>query len=379
MAGIAVIGRRCSIPTAKQRYSVWVLAVLLLIGAPAAAAIWGVKSHDPVSGPPATLFHLAENGTGFQTVSTVRLLGSAIDVDCLAMTPQADVYGFQLDSSGSTLIRINKNTASASVVGVALAGRDIRGAVFCRSGKLAALDAAGDELLCIDPMTGAVVGSPTLLTLAGERFDVPNHVDLAQRNDGLVLISGLGPECGSFYAVDTVTGVLEEFFTDSAAMPDGEVPCVVGVAFSRAASLYTTVFAYDVSLSDDLVAYETVAPFTRSTLMLDIVSSYNAGRGDLAAQLDPPTGIYGVSAPASEHIAAVRGSFMFRFVLWGIVREATVGSFKLDDGSGCLVTVMASQYAGLANGNYARAEGVLHHSPDGPVLLCAAENIKLVK
>ena len=36
------------------------------------AEVWGLKSHDPLSNPPTTLYHFAEDGLGpFVTLGTV--------------------------------------------------------------------------------------------------------------------------------------------------------------------------------------------------------------------------------------------------------------------------------------------------------------------
>jgi len=349
---------------------------LLLICVPASCAIWGLKSHDPTSQAPTTLFLFAENGTAFNTVAVVRVNSQQVDVDGLAMSPQADLYAFDVTSAaGSTLIRISKTTAAGSVVGPMLAGADMRGAVFCRSGKLAVLDAKGDRLAFVDPSTGELIGSPLKLTLDGVPYDLPNYTDIAQRSDGLMLVCGGGPSGNTVYSVDTVTGALKELFTDKTPTPDGYLVCLAGIAFSRSSSLFRTLFAYDVSISDDVVSYASDAPFTRTNLFLNIVPSYNAGRGDLAAQLDPPAYSFGVTNRAAGDAAALRASYLYRFVIWGLVSNTSSSSFYLDDGSGQPVKVVSKGYSGITDGSFVRAEGVLHGSTEGPVLLCQAEDV----
>ncbi len=363
---------------ALRAVNVLMLAILAIVSlcAPARGAIWGVKSHDPITQPPVTLFHFAENGVAFNTVGVVHNGTQQIDVDGLAMSPQADLYGFEVNSGGSTLVRISKTTASASSVGPVLPGMNIRGAVFCISGKLAALDATSNKLVCVNPSTGELIGSALSLTLNGQPFDVPDCTDIAQRADGLLLIAGGAGN--TIYSMDAATGKLSELFTDPNPDEQGYLLFIAGLAFSRSASLFGTLFAYDVSMTDDIFAYDTEALFARTTLFPDIIPSYNAGRGDLAAQLDPPIS-FGITNRAAVGPAAQRGSFLYRFVVWGVVRDAGVDSFYLDDGSGHPAKIVAAGYSGIGNGDYARAEGVLHDSAEGPILLCSPEDITLVE
>ena len=126
---------------------------LLLAPARGQNLIWGVKSLDPVSQPPATLFNFTTTGS-FTSVGVVTLDGAQIDVDGLAMDNQLRLYGFKVTypTTGSQLLLIDKTNANAVPIGPVHAGRDIRGATFDHQGRLLALDTAQAELLQIDPL-----------------------------------------------------------------------------------------------------------------------------------------------------------------------------------------------------------------------------------
>ena len=140
--------------------------VLLFATLPTNAQSWGGKSKDPLSGPPSTLFRLSAGS--FTSVAEVKLAGTPIDVDGLAVSTAQTLYGFQLNSPSldSRLITISTLDAAASVVGPFLNGRDIRGAALTASGRLLVLDAAMNQLLEVDETTGAVMGSAVGLSLS---------------------------------------------------------------------------------------------------------------------------------------------------------------------------------------------------------------------
>lgn len=350
-------------------------AAWLAAGAASQAAIWGIKSHDPITGPPVTLFHFAENGTAFNTVSIVRLGGQEIDVDGLAMTPGADLFAFKVTGTTSALISISKTTAGAALRGPELAGMDIRGAVFCVSEKLACLDALGNRLVCIDPSTGELAGSPVGLTLGGQPFDVGDCTDMAQRADGLLILSG--PDGNTLYSLDPATGAVSQILVDTRPSQDGCILYIAGLTSSRSSSLADTLFAYDVCMQDDILSYDTSAAFARSLLFQNIIPSYNAGRGDLAAQLDPPVA-YRVSNSMADDPVTKRGSFLHRYIVWGRASGLTLDGFTLDDGSGAPVFVKTNAAAAVSEGDYAEAEGVLHYSESETILLSSPADVTVL-
>jgi len=272
--------------TARRLRLTAALTVLAALGflstAAAHAEVWGVKSHDPLSGPPSTLFHFDESGGGFTAVGTITIGGSAVDVDGLAMDANGALYGLQVAAAGanSRLLAINTSSAAATVIGPDLTGRNIRGAVFTSGGEFLALDAAMDQVVRIDPTTGLVVGAGTGLTLAGSPYALPDYTDIAQAPDRSFLIGGAGGNV--FCSLDVATGQLSLVHTDNVTQPDGWVPTFAGLAFSTDAADPETLFTYDVARDDDIWTYQTDAAYARSALYLDIIPGYNAGRGDLA-------------------------------------------------------------------------------------------------
>ncbi len=55
---------------------------LMIVGIlPAQAMIWGVKTHDPFTEPPSTLFRFEENGAGLITVGEILLANQSVTID----------------------------------------------------------------------------------------------------------------------------------------------------------------------------------------------------------------------------------------------------------------------------------------------------------
>ncbi len=337
-------------------------------------AIWGIKSHDPTTAPPVTLFHFADNGTAFNSVGVVKLGGQEIDVDGLAMTPGADLFAFKVTGASSTMVKISNSTGTAYGPGPELPGVDIRGAVFCLSGKLACLDALGNRMVFVDPATGELMGPGVALTLDGQPFDIPDYTDAAQSPDGVMYIASQG---NVLYTMDPLTGAVTRAFTDTTPTPDGYVLTIAGLTFSRLSSLANTMFVYDVSKQDDILSYDTSAAFARSLLFQNIIPSYNAGRGDLAAQLDPPVA-YRVTNRTADDLVTKRGSFLHRYIVWGRVGSPGADGFTLDDGSGAPVFVKTNAAAAVSEGDYAEAEGVLHYSDSGTILLSSPTDVTVL-
>jgi hypothetical protein len=283
-----------------------------LLGAagPCWADVWGIKSTGSsdslgVGGggsiAPAHLFRFSEDGTSLIDVGAITLNGSQWDADGLAIDASGDLYAYLLNNQvtpvgggvvtsvlNSTLVRLNKLTGQATVIGSALSGRDIRGAAFDTSGQLWALDAANNELLAINSLTGAILGSPIGLTFFGSTHNLTNGTDLAFRADGTLFLV----DDEAFYTVNPLTGVMTFFAVDPVSGDD----YLTGLAFSYL-SLQDLMFALEVNGTDDLFTFDTDGPFTRTLLLSNILSGFNSGRGDLAAQ--PLAPVVPIPAPAA--------------------------------------------------------------------------------
>ena len=259
--------------------------LVLLSTAPARAEVWGIKSKDPNSEPPVTLFHFDEDGSGLVGVGYIKLSGVNIDVDALAIDVGGGMYAFKVSSAGtnSQLLSIDPSSAVATLVGPSLSNRDIRGAVFAGDGRFLTLDANQNALLEIDPTTGNIVGSPIGLMLGGASYNIGDVTDIAQKLDGGFVIGG----DNRFYSLNVATGEMVLLHTDNANGSDGRVTAHAGLAFSTDAPNTDTLFAYDVIWDDDIWTYQTDAAYARSLLHGNIFSGYNAGRGDLATTPTP--------------------------------------------------------------------------------------------
>lgn len=261
---------------------------------------FGVKTHDPVSAPPSTLFRIAANGSSVGIIAEVTLGGAGIDVDGLALGSHETLYGFQVASGWSRLIIIDPATAEASVVGLPLQSREIRGAACTSAGRLLALDVAYDCLLEIDPSNGEQVDATVALTLAGETFDVTDMVDLVEV-DAETLVLARGNE---LYALDATSGVLTLRHVDDVVAPDGIALGIAGLAWLPDGASGARLVVYDVQWDDDLFAYDLVHDYQRSPVLLNLLPDYNAGRGDLASRPTDVVGVDNQAPTASLHVSA---------------------------------------------------------------------------
>ena len=245
-----------------------------------------------VSAPQAHLFSFESDGTNFIDLGPITLNEVEeveIDVDGLAQSPTYGLLGFQLDHdatgavSRSTLLSIDPVTAVASPIGTALP-REIRGATFDATDQLWVIDALGAEVLQIDPATGAEVpGTAVSPTFFGTPGIVSDSSDLAQHPDGTFYITS----ASDIYTLDILTGDL----TLVTAQPDQSL---AGMAFTPGAEEH--LFTYDIFFEDDLFRFDlNMSGIPRTTLLADIIDTFAAGRGDLAAPLPtctpPPPGM----------------------------------------------------------------------------------------
>lgn len=266
-----------------------VLAFFVGFAQPSAqSTIFGVKScgssataiacPQVASTPPAHLFTFATDGSSFSSLGAITLDGTPIDVDGLAVSPVRGLLGFRIDSGApttSTLISIDTLTAEATAVGFPL-GRSIRGAVFDLSDRLWVVDADSDEVLEIDPATGfEVPGTAFGLVPA---ITHAQGLDLAVRQDGRFYLVTLH----AIFQLDMATGVLTQIKNESSPAPG---LFLAGGTFSLGAG-DDDLFAYEVNGTEDLFRYDVDAVgVPRTTLFTNIIPSFNAGRGDLAARI----------------------------------------------------------------------------------------------
>lgn len=268
------------------------LLAALAFATPTHATVFGLKScgsSPPLCGgvpsaPPTELYSFTEDGSAFTSIGSVTLGTAPIDVDALAISPVHGLLGFRLTATGSTLVRINPTTAAATAIGSEIAGGNFRGAVFDLGDTLRVLDKTTSQVLTIDPLTGAIVGTPVALTLGGSPFALSDVTDIAVRADGTFYLTSHFTTTGTdLYTLDAGTGALTLVFTDG-ALQDALLPAVSGIAFSGAASNPAHLFAYEVNGFDDIFRYDADGGAGSRTLLYpNIVPSFNAGRGDLAA------------------------------------------------------------------------------------------------
>jgi len=252
----------------------------LLLATPSAsqAWIWGLKTHDPISGPPAMLFGLDEAAGSWVEVAPLTVGGAQVDADGLAEDSQGRLFAWQVEAAGSTLLLVDPATAVGTPVGSRLEGLQVRGAAFTLAGRLWVFENSQSWLLEIDPATGQPLGAP--VPVGGlEPGGAFLTGDLSQDRDGSLLLA-LGGLVGR---LDPVTGRLTTLFNDTVDLGDGYPPWSVGLAISPEAPGDAALHLLEVSQHDGLYRYDSSSDFTRTLLVDHVVPQYNAGRGDLAA------------------------------------------------------------------------------------------------
>ena len=80
---------------------------------------------------------------------------------------------------------------------------------------------------------------------------------------------------------------------------------------------------------------------------------------------------------ASDPIIAI-ASTRFLFTVWGSVKVTGDNTFELDDGSGP-ITVISPGFAGILDGNYAKATGLISYSAGGSVLRADAADVGKIR
>lgn len=298
------------------------LPLLALIGNSAQATVWGLKNcgsglvgdsacfEGGILGggsmAPTMLYSYGEAAGSLNPGSTlVTNSGQNIHADALAINGAGTLFAYELattitpaaaantvlaDVTASQLVTINPVTgAVASTIGASLSGRDIRGAAFAADGNLLALDATNDALLRINAGTGGIM-SNVALTSGGGAFDLSTSSDIALQADGTAFVS----DGTAIYQVNLGTGALTLLFNTT--------PFAAGLAFSDLAA--DILFAYDVTGTDDLYRIDLGAGNATALQIFDIFHTlggdlFNAGRGDLAAQVTFDIGETPMPEPAT--------------------------------------------------------------------------------
>lgn len=245
---------------------------------PAVAAadwIYGVKSFGTsqvISSAPAKLFRFQPGDAAVTDLGVITRIGQ-IDVDGLALS-SSGLYGYERTGAGSNLISIDPLTAEATSIGSVLTGRDVRGAAFDRSNRLWALDSSQDQLLQVDHVNGAVIGSAVDIDIA-----VSDASDIAVDHNGNFMLV----DDQSFHALDPFTGQTTQLYYDPNISDDGNQLANLGIAFSpeQSGGLYT----FDVQEDDDVFHYDHNDGFDRTLVYGNVYLGFNSGRGDLASSV----------------------------------------------------------------------------------------------
>ncbi|MDJ0850073.1 MAG: hypothetical protein QNK04_17010 [Myxococcota bacterium] len=291
-----------------------------IFGLKACGATFGLCQNPVASEPPTRLFRFEEDGSSLASIGPLEVDGTPVAGDGLALSPDLGLLGYELVGpvpapvDGSQLLSIDPVTADATPIGAVLDGRSIRGAVFDEADRLWVLDAENDELLEIDPTDGSVIGTPIAVTMpGGGPFDVTSASDLAMRGPGdFVMV-----DANAFYALDPTTGVVTLLFLDT--MSDNENPNSPFFAGLAASSDGIRLFGFDVNGAEDIFEYS--EGFARAEIYSDLVSSFNAGRGDLANAY--PRAAVPASGPAALLALVAASLGVGVWVLRGAPRQYT--------------------------------------------------------
>lgn len=258
-----------------KSFLVLALAVGLAALSHGGNTIYGLKSKattGSASIPPTRLFSFDGTTGVVNDIGWLTYNGGQVDADGLAHDG-ATLYGFVLEQGGSRLVSIDTATAVASSLAF-YQGTSMRGATF-RNGKLYTLD--------VVPGTAWNVATIDLGTLAlnsvALNTTIADGCDLDFDAQGTLWVA----EANAFHTLDPLTGALTFVSADGVPEPQNP-PFFAGFVFDETSPARSLV--YDVNTNDDLYTYTMPSP-TRTMLTPDILNSFNAGRGDLAAVPEP--------------------------------------------------------------------------------------------
>lgn len=240
--------------------------------------IYGLKSTAAGAVPstaPTRLFSFDGTTGVFNNIAWVTLNGSQVNADGLACDG-ANLYGFVLESGGSRLVSIDKVTAVATSLAF-YQGTSMRGATY-RDGTIYALDVVPStswNVIEID-VQSLVLRSVALDTT------IADGCDLDFDSLGNLWVA----EANAFHRLDPTTGALTFVSADNAVEESQNFVFNAGFVFDETTP--GRAITMDVNMNDDLYTYLMPAP-VRTALTPNILGSFNAGRGDLAAVPEPAT------------------------------------------------------------------------------------------
>jgi hypothetical protein len=269
-----------------MRQLLCILIVHVLISTCFSQTIYGIKSKSVGGGgtgeyvTPATLYAFADDGSSFTEIAPITNAGTQIRADGLAYSSTLGLWCFELASTSTSILH-KIDPANATVIGggTIFNNRQIFGAAFDRHGRLWAIDQTDDELLQIDISAGTII-QQIPLTLDGASFGLNSASgDIcfdAMGRAYLVHYTGL-------YQLNVHTGVLTELYLDTTPYSK----FLVGAAIP--ANRPETLIGFDATQTaidnDDLFIYNLANLAQPTYLFKEILNSYNAGRGDLAADV----------------------------------------------------------------------------------------------
>jgi hypothetical protein len=278
----------------KYGFGFLIVALMLALSAAQSRAgtVYGLKSPVPPPGvvggswEPVHLFSFETKTSSFTDYGVVRrsIPGrDTYDYDGLAYSNSKGLFAFQLNKAtngavtSSELVRLSPTNSSFAVtVSTVPLPRNIRGACFDASDRLWALDNLNGELLEIDPNTGGIIGTPLKIMAnnTGGVLGVSTVSDIAVRHDGTFFIT----HNDNIYRLPS-SGIVVRHFTDT-----GEG--LAGLAFDSNAKS-NALFAYEANFADDIFRYADTTTFSKTIPYPNIISQFNAGRGDLASAVEP--------------------------------------------------------------------------------------------
>lgn len=254
----------------------WILATALPAAALAGTTVYGLKSTASGSAPslaPTRLFSFDGASAVFSDIGWVTYGGNQVNADGLA-TDGTTLYAFLLEAAGSRLVTIDPNTAVASSLAF-YQGATIRGATL-RAGKVYGLDVlAGNHwnVVQIDLL-------PLTLTSVALNTSISDACDLDFDSQGSLWVA----EANAFHTLNATTGALSFVAADLVPESGSNFVFNAGLTFDQPA--LSRAFTLDVNVNDDVYTYNLPTP-TRTMYIPNILPSFNAGRGDLAAVPEP--------------------------------------------------------------------------------------------
>lgn len=256
----------------------WILVAALPTAALAGTTVFGLKSTASGSAPslaPTRLFSF-DGGSGIvNDLGWVTYAGNQVNADGLA-TDGTTLYAFLLEAAGSRLVTVDPNTAVASSVAF-YQGTAIRGATL-RAAKVYALDVVASShwnVVEIDLV-------PLTLTSVALDTSISDACDLDFDGQGTLWVA----EANAFHTLNPSTGALS--FVAADLVPESGSNFVFNAGFAFDKPAVSRAFTLDVNTNDDVYTYNLPNP-TRTMFSSDILASFNAGRGDLAAVPEPAT------------------------------------------------------------------------------------------